>query len=385
MNQKLMFLSAFARQERPVIELCRDYEISRKTAYKWLKRFIEYGPQGLEERSRARNSQALATSNKMVEEIIALRKERPSWGAKKLLAVLKKRHPKWKLPARTTVCDILKREGLTKKRRRRPKLHHPGKPTTLIKAPNDLWTIDFKGEFKTRDGKYCYPLTVADAFSRHVFGMQAFLSPNLHNTKEVLKRLFREYGLPRRIRSDNGPPFASTALCRLSRLSVWLIRLGIEVELIEPGKPQQNGRHERMHKTMKSETRIMKTLKAQQRFFNWYRQDFNQNRPHEALGMRTPSEVHRKSDRKYPEKLDAQSYPGHYEIRIVSGNGAFRWKSKSVLASSTLRGQYLGLEAVGPEVWKVYFCRKLLGFYYEGADRIEDINPLRPRNRKPKV
>jgi transposase InsO family protein len=227
------------------------------------------------------------------------RRRHPSWGGKKLLALVHKRHRNWDLPHRSTVCDILSRHGMVPKKRSRRRIGHPGKPTSSILAPNDLWCADFKGQFKTGNGRYCYPLTVTDGFSRYLLGCQGLNSTSVEESKPVFTQLFREYGLPKRIRTDNGVPFATNTLARLSKLSAWWVRLGVLPELIEPGKPQQNGRHERMHRTLKAEaTRpAAASLPAQQRKFNTFREEFNHVRPHEALDQQTPASFYRSSNR----------------------------------------------------------------------------------------
>jgi len=226
-----------------------------------------------------------------VSAILAARRRHPTWGGKKLLALLHKRQPRWPLPGRSTACDILKRHGMVPIKRYRRRIGHPGKPTSEILAPNDVWSADYKGQFRTGDGRYCYPLTVADGFSRYLLGCQALASTAGEGAKPIFTRLFQEYGLPKRIRSDNGVPFATNTLARLSTLSAWWVRLGILPELIEPGRPAQNGRHERMHRTLKAETTrpAAGSLAAQQRKFNVFREEFNHERPHEALDQQTPA------------------------------------------------------------------------------------------------
>jgi transposase InsO family protein len=373
MEQKLLFIAAYLKHERPVAELASEFGVSRKTAYKWINRYCEQGHFGLEDCSKAAIHIRNATRPEIVKELLAVRKRHPFWGAGKLLKIVERRHPDWTLPARSTVCDLLKRHGLTRKTRKRRQLTHPGKPTNPVMHPNDLWTADFKGQFKTRDGRYCYPLTVVDAYSRRLLACQGFLSPNLKDTKAVFSRLFREFGLPNRIRTDNGSPFASISLARLSRLSVWWIRLGICPELIEPGKPQQNGKHERMHRTLKNETTKPPgaDLKAQQRKFHRFLEEFNQIRPHEALGQETPNSLYVPSRRRMPKKLQAMSYPAHWEVRRVSGNGGLRWKRKWVGVGSPLVGQDVGLEEVDAGIWVVYFCNVRLGYFHEATGRIE--------------
>lgn len=374
MDQKLLFISAYLKQSRSVVDLADDFQISRKTAYKWINRYLLDGPAGLEDQSKAAFQVHNATPPKVVEAILATRRQHRSWGAKKILKILRGKHPTWDLPARATICDILKRHGLTRKTRKRRKISHPGKPTRPVLHPNDLWCVDFKGQFKTRDGLYCYPLTVTDAYSRVLLACQGLLAPTFKPVRTIFTRLFKEYGLPNRIRSDNGTPFASTAIGRLSQLSVWWIRLGITPELIEPGKPQQNGSHERMHKTLKAEATRPPAgnLKAQQRKFNVFREEFNTLRPHESLNDETPASRYEKSKKEWQEKLPPVEYLKHFEIRYVSANGCIRWNSAWVRVSSALKDQYIGLESVDDGIWNVYFSNLRLGFFHERRLRIED-------------
>jgi transposase InsO family protein len=309
-----------------------------------------------------------------VQASLELRRHHPSWGAKKLLPVLEKRHPRWVLPGRSTVCDILSRHGMVPKKRKRRAIGHPGKPASAILAPNDLWSADFKGHFKTGDGLYCYPLTVTDGLSRFLLGCQGLHSTAIAEAKPVFTRLFKEYGLPLRIRTDNGTPFASTSLGRLSHLSAWWVRLGIIPEFIEPGKPQQNGRHERMHRTLKAETTRppANSCRGQQRKFDRFREEFNFQRPHEALDMQTPTSVYKPSAREMPNKPPPLEYPDRFELRYVSANGGFRWKSQWVSLSSVLEGENIGLEEIDDGVWNVYFGPMKLGRLLERHMRIED-------------
>jgi transposase InsO family protein len=309
-----------------------------------------------------------------VEALLEARRLHPSWGAKKLLPILVRKHPDWKWPALSTCSAILKRYGLIQQRRRRRHPGHPGKPTTPMTEPNEIWTADFKGEFKTRDGIYCYPLTVVDGYSRCLLACQGLRSTKIQLARPVFRRLFKEYGLPRIIRTDNGVPFATTALGRLSSLSVWWIRLGIFPELIEPGRPQQNGSHERMHKTLKAETTRPPAgnLRAQQAKFNAFRREFNNERPHEALGQQTPASRYRRSRRQLPKRLPPIEYPGHFEVRLVSKNCGIRWKSHRVCVTHTLAGEYVGLEEIDDGIWDVYFGPVRLGRMDERTLRIED-------------
>jgi transposase InsO family protein len=374
MDQKMQFIADYLRGELSMSELCQMYGIARKTGYKFVDRYLKAGPEGLEERSRRPENYPRQTPAHIVQGILELRQRHPSWGAKKLLSVLTKRHPRWDLPGRSTVCDILSRHGMVPKKRSRRAIGHPGKPSTQILAPNDVWSADFKGHFKTGDGLYCYPLTVTDGLSRFLLACQGLHSTAIVEAKPVFTRLFKQYGLPLRIRTDNGTPFASSALGRLSQLSVWWVRLGILPELIEPGKPQQNGRHERMHRTLKAETTRppANSCRGQQRKFDHFREEFNQQRPHEALDMQTPASVYVPSPRPMPSKLPELEYPDRFEVRYVSANGGFRWKSNWVCISHVLEGEHIGLEEIDDGVWNVYFGPVRLGRLLERHLRIED-------------
>jgi transposase InsO family protein len=277
-------------------------------------------------------------------------------------------------PGRTTVTMILQRHGCVNARRMRIHRAHAGKPDTEITAPNQLWSADFKGQFKTLDGVYCYPLTIMDAYSRYILSILALPSTALAPTQQEFQRLFQTYGLPDRIRTDNGTPFASIALGRLSVLSVWWIRLGILPELIEPGHPQQNGRHERMHRTLKAETTRPPEADraAQQQRFDAFRQEFNEVRPHEALHQAIPAARYTPSGKKLPVTIKMLDYPPHYEVRIVSKNSGIRWKNQWVSVSHLLAGEPIGLEEVGDGVWDVWYGPVWLGRLDERLWRIVD-------------
>lgn len=319
-------------------ELCRRHGISSKTGYKWLKRYELEGPDGLADRSHRPHFCPHATDFQVVEAAFKLRKQRPRWGAGKILGHLATLHPEWSLPAPQTLHKHFVREGFVKKRRRSRRQPHPGRPTAPFDAPNAIWSADFKGQFKTLDGIYNYPLTVQDGFSRYLLGCRGLSGTTYAGSRVVFTRLFQEYGLPDRMRTDNGTPFASMALCRLSRLSIWWIKLGILPDLIEPASPHQNGRHERMHRDLKAETTIPPAgnRAAQRRRFNAFREDFNHVRPHEALGQKTPASVYEPSSRPFPSKLQAPEYPAHFEVRKVSTNGGIRWSSAWVNVSHLL-------------------------------------------------
>lgn len=354
-------------------ELCRRYGISRKTGYKWLARYTAVGADGLLEQSHRPQQCPHATDPALVREILQLRKSW-RWGARKLHQLLLDAYPADQVPAIPTIHRILVRHGRVRRRRRSQVRAHPGRPQTPITGPNVVWSVDFKGHFKLGDGRYCYPLTVQDAYSRYLLACDGLDGPRLEPTQTVFRRLFRTYGLPERIRSDNGQPFASCALGRLSQLSVWWLRLGIRPELIEPASPQQNGRHERMHKDLKADTTRppAHSRAAQQRRFDTFRHIFNEIRPHEALAQRRPAALYRPADRPYVRRLQSIMYPAHFEIRRVSTNGGIRWNHRWVNVSHILATLPIGLEPLASGTWNVFFGPVHLGWLDERDYRIHD-------------
>jgi putative transposase len=374
MDQRLRFIADFQRDFLSLSELSRRFGVSRRTAYKWIERYEAGGPPGLADLSRRPHCCPHQTPTRVVEALLEARHRHPTWGAKKLIRILSLKHADWEWPAPSTCCELLKRHGLVPSRRRRSLPSHPGRPQTPMREPNEIWTADFKGQFRTRDGLYCYPLTVVDGYSRFLLACQGLRSTAIRLAKPVFLRLFEEYGLPCIIRTDNGVPFATTALGRLSTLSVWWIRLGIYPELIEPAHPEQNGRHERMHRTLKAETTRPPSgnLQAQQRRFIGFQREYNFERPHEALGQETPASMYRPAGRHLPSKLPPIDYPGHFEVRLVSRNSGIRWKGHWVCVTHTLAGEYVGLEEVADGIWEVYFGPVKLGRMDERTLRIED-------------
>lgn len=374
---RMEFIVAHESQQYTFTELCELFGISREAGYKCVRRFREDGVEGLKDRSRAPKSCPHRVDTVVEQLLIEARRKHPTWGPKKLLPWLARRHD-IDLPSRSTAGEILKRAGLCEVRRRRRRLEHPGKPTTNAATPNALWAADFKGEFLMRDGNYCYPLTVTDQYSRYILACKA-----LRSTKEIpvqlaFERLFREYGLPEAIRTDNGVPFATIALGRLSRLSVWWIKMGVRPELTQPSHPEQNGQHERMHKTLKAETTRPPgaDLKAQQRKFDRWRHEFNDERPHESLADAPPVTLYSPSTRPLPKKLEHPTYPGHFEVRYVSRNNGIRWNRSWINISSTLREEYVGCEEVDDGVWNVWFGPLLLGRFDERELKIYGVRGL---------
>jgi putative transposase len=357
MEQRMRFITAVLNEEDSMAALCEEYGVSRKTGYKWLERYQEHGPAGLEDRSHAPHVVPWAISQAQQEAIIGLRCEHPSWGPKKLRSKLAELAPQQSWPALSTISDLLKRHGLSQARkRRRCATPSPGNMHAPV-GSNDLWGIDFKGWFRTRDGARCDPLTVSDAFSRYLLCAQGLARPDYQGCRSALERVFREYGLPRTIRSDNGAPFASLGAGGLSRLSVWWVKLGIVPERIEPGKPEQNGRHERMHRTLKAECASPPpaSLCAQQRRFDRFREEFNRERPHEALGQTPPALHYQPSPRAYPARLEDPLYPADYELRRVRQNGDLKWCGEAVFIGEALSGEVVGVLEDDDGNGRVYF------------------------------
>ena len=362
MDERSRFCLEFERGHVSMTELCRVFGISRPTGYKWLGRFEAGGVAALADRSRARRTQPHAYPASVRALVIQSRKRHPTWGAAKLRVVLARSHPDLQLPSVTTMETILRDARLTRPRRRRSRRLHGafGEPG-CDDRPNGVWAVDYKGQFRLGDGSYCYPLTVTDSASRYLLGCVALTSTRYAPARQAFERLFAEYGVPEKIRSDNGSPFASTGVARLSRLSVYWMTLGIDPHRIRPGKPQDNGRHERMHRTLKAETTRppATTRPGQQRRFNRFRREYNEVRPHEGLGMQCPADVYEPSTAAAMPRLYV--YPGHWEQRLVSMNGQISWKKTLVFISESLAGQQVGLVEVDDGIWKVCFRHITLG------------------------
>lgn len=366
MEQRRDFIEVLSSGLYTMTELCEVFGISRKTGYKWVRRHAREGAEGLEDRSRAPHSCPHRTDRRCERALVEERLRHPRWGPRKLLVVLRERHPDWPWPAPSTAGQILKREGLVAPRRRRSRKPAPGKPIVEPKRSNDVWTADFKGEFRLGDGQLCYPLTVADLKSRFLLGCEGRSSTAVQPARAVFEQLFDDYGLPEKILTDSGPPFGSAhAIRRLSKLSVWWIRLGIEPVRIQPGHPEQNGCHERMHRTLKAETARPPAadMKAQQRRFDTFRDEYNTLRPHEALGMRRPASLYQASARRCPQTVPEIPYPSHYEIRRVRPNGEIKWKGGFLFLSEALAGNAVGLEETDHHLWSILFGPLLIGRY----------------------
>jgi len=353
--------------------LCERYEISRKTGYKWLERFREGGRLGLEDRARTPLSCPSSLSEEVKAFLLGTRAKHPTWGAKKLRRQIEKHRPDLRAPAKSTIGRLLKREGLVDEaisvRSQRSGARKQAKASRTLATstePNDVWCIDFKGDFRLGNRSKCYPVTITDNTTRYLIACRGRVSPGLEGVQQTLLKAFRTFGLPRFMRSDNGPPFGGDGVLGLAYLSVWLIRLGVEPEHIDPGRPDQNGRHERMHRTLKAETTRppRQSLAAQQRAFNAWRAVYNDERPHEALEFATPGELYESSPRSL-QRPQSPIYPGYYETRSVKSKGHFCWKSTDVFVGAAFRGERVGLREVDDGIWVVSYGTRDLGVLNE--------------------
>jgi putative transposase len=343
--------------------LCESFGISRAKGYKWLERYAAAGPAGLVDRPPVPRACPHQTPSEVTDRVVAMRKEHPFEGPKKLRDRLLKKEPGLAVPAASTIGELLKRLGLI--RPRRVRLHTPPSPSPLdpCVAANDVWCTDFKGHFQLGDKTRCHPLTLTDATSRYLIKCEGLTEEKEGAVRVHFERAFREFGLPKKVRSDNGSPFASKALGGLSRLSVWWIQLGVIPERIEPGQPQQNGRHERMHKTLKEQTANppYANLVEQQRAFDRFRRDYNEERPHEALGQTPPAAHFEPSTRSMPERPREPEYGDELEVRRVNSAGHFGWRGTVLLAGAPLANQPVGLREVDDDEWELFYGPLLIG------------------------
>jgi len=357
MKERMKFVLNYLESELSMAALCREFGISRKTGYKMIERYYAGGFDGLKDHSRAPHHHPKAVTEAVVQAVIAARGRHPTWGSKKLRAWLQRQECYVKWPAASTIGQILCRYGLTVPRRRSRKAVVYSEPFVGCDYPNAVWSADLKGWFVTGDGRRCDPLTITDNHSRYLLRCQAVTPANHEAIRPVFEAAFRECGLPVAIRTDNGPPFATMTVGGLSRLSIWWLKLGIVPERIEPGKPAQNGRHERMHRTLKRETATppQRTWRAQQRAFDRFRTEYNQDRPHEAIDQQTPADLYSPSPRPYPLILPEMTYPEEYVIRRVYDKGSIVWKSRHIYLSETLGRETVGLRWVSDHIWDIYF------------------------------
>ena len=379
LGERTKFVAEWKEGVYSMAELCRAYGVSRPTGYKWVERYQNEGWEGLASASRAPVHHWNETPEAIRGAIVAMRQRYPHWGAPKIKEKLAQEEAKVRWPAESTIGAILRREGLTVPRRRRRRTPPYGGTLVGSEHPNGLWCADFKGWFQTRDGQRCDPLTISDARSRYLLRCHLVRDTGTEAVRSQFEATFREYGLPEAIRTDNGAPFASRGIGGLSRLSVWWIRLGIRPERIEPGEPQQNGQHERIHRTMKAEgtQRPEATPQRQQAVLDGFRQRYNEERPHEALQMRCPAQVYERSGREYPARLAPVEYPSGRAVRQVQQHGQFYWHGEAVFVGEALVHEPIGLEPLDDRRWKVYYSTVLLGVFNEAEHSIVPVDGLR--------
>lgn len=379
MNERLKFIADWLKGDCPILHLARSYCVSRKTAHKWVRRYRQDGLSGLEEGSRAPKTHPQATSPAIEEEVLAFRRLKPYWGPRKLRHRLIVTKPETSWPSVSTIGAILKRHGLSKKRPGRRRQTPPcltGR--SIARHPNDVWTADFKGWFRTQDQIRVDPLTVADLASRYLLACDVMVKPNGELVRQRFECAFRTYGLPLAIRTDNGWPFASHGLGGLSRLSVWWIRLGILPERIRPAHPQENGSHERMHRSLKEQLAKppLSNPTVQQMASDQFRNEYNTERPHEALAMRTPAEDYRPSSREFPNRLPEVRYGREFIVRHVRGRGEIKWQGTHLYISETLIGECIGLKPVNDGIWAVHFGPIPLAVYNARDKRLHKFEPM---------
>jgi transposase InsO family protein len=357
-DERTRFVLEFDSGSFTMAELCRIYGIARKSGYVWVDRYEAEGLTGLHDRRYGAGNHPNQTGSVIEEQIMQVKRAHPSWGAKKLRAHLlaKKKGIEW--PVVSTFGEILRRAGLSTPQRKRLRIPLYTKPFEKVEEANQIWCADFKGWFRTGKGERIDPLTMTDAHSRYLLRCQSVEKTNTEQVQAIFAAAFREYGLPQRIRTDNGAPFASRAIAGISRLSIFWMKLGIAPERIKPGHPEQNGRHERMHRTLKAETAKPPAAdrRAQQKAFDRFRQQFNEERPHEALKLKTPASCYQSSPRLYPDRIPEPEYDSNMKPKRVYPDGSFFWKGTQIFISKCLSGECIGMEPIDDRYWGVHFA-----------------------------
>jgi putative transposase len=357
LDSRLQFIALYQREIMSFSELCREFGISRTTGYKFIERYDRLGPSGLADMPRVAYSHPNALDISIQQQIVDLRTDHPNWGPRKLRAILMRQFSDQCWPAASTIGELLKARGLVTSRRRRRAAAIPNYDLTMPDAPNGVWTADFKGQFKLGNNQMCYPLTICDRYSRMLLKCQALPDISTEQSRPVWIATFREYGLPRVIRTDNGIPFSSSGISRLSKLSAWWVRLGIIPERITPAKPQQNGSHENMHRALKNDVakHPQANLRLQQLAHDRFVNDYNYLRPHEAIDMQVPADLYVDSPRPYPLLLPQIEYPSGYTVRRVRHSGEFRWRRGCIFVSAILTGDIIGLDQIDDQYWALYY------------------------------
>jgi len=372
------FILHWKTEQQSFSSLCNDFGISRPTGYKWVERYTTDGMENLQDRDPSPHEIPNKTPPKIEEAIVEIRKKHKLFGPKKIRKLMEETEGVYsQIPAHSTISLILKRNGLIKERKKRKHVE-PQKPIFDPDGCNQVWSADYKGKFKMGNGRYCYPLTICDSYSRMILAIKGLHNPNFEETKPIFVDVFKVYGLPLQLHTDNGSPFASIrSLGRITRFAVWLMELGIQPVYSDPASPQQNGRHERMHRELKAAAcnQPGKNLQAQQRKMNEFMREYNEVRPHEALGMEVPKTVHEKSNRSYPKEITRWEYPAEFLVKHVCGNGNVRsGKSRWIPISTALSNKNIGLEELGEGIFRIWFRDFILGYLDETDLRVYDIH-----------
>lgn len=362
-SERLRFIQDWLSQEFYFSELCKRYNISRKTGYKLIERFRSEGDLAIHDRSRARHTQSHQLDNQTTEILLNSKARFPLWGPRKIRDFLIRFHPDLPMPASSTIGELYKKYGFVEARTRRRRVPPHTKPLAHCDQPNSVWSADFKGQFKMGNNQVCYPLTISDNYSRYLLACQGLEGPRLNDSQSVFQRVFEEYGLPDSIRTDNGQPFAGVGIGGLTRLSIWWLKLGIAPERIEPAKPQQNGRHERMHRTLKRSTAMpaQANMKAQQQSFDQFRNEYNELRPHNSLNGQQPSSVYRSSLKPFPKQLPEVEYSSLFTTRHVKTSGEISLGGRLYFISELLHNERIGLMPIDEDRSFVYFSNLKLG------------------------
>lgn len=379
MDERIRFVAEWSKEETNFSVLCRAFGISRKTGYKWVERYELFGPEGLVDRPPIAKRHPNKIDEHVLDLVLGCRKGHPLWGPRKVRAWLSERYLEVRMPAASTIGEILKRYGMVRPRKRRLRVPFRSSPLDPCVVPNEVWCTDFKGDFLLGDRTRCYPLTIMDGHTRYLLRSEGLTSQKTAPVKRQFELVFEEFGLPERIRSDNGVPFATAKAGGLSRLSVWWIRLGIVPERIEPGHPEQNGRHERMHKTLKAHTakppRSM--LSAQQRAFDLFRAEYNEERPHESLGQQPPARHYALSLREYHPALErSPEYDCEFKVRKVQSDGTFSWLGEHFRVGKLLTGEPVGITETAEDDWEIHYGPVQLGTITRRGQNIK-LHPVR--------
>lgn len=373
MDEKIKFIAMVKSGGYSFASVCRQFGISRQSGYELMARYERDGERGLAPRSRAPHTHPNAIDAAMARQLLEVKARFVRFGPRKVRDYLMMNGHCGRLPAVSTIGELFKRHGLVRTRgRSRARSAPHSAPLRQATAPNTVWSVDFKGQFRMGNGQWCYPLTLSDNASRYLLLCRGLAHPSEAAVWPHFRRIFEEYGLPEALRSDNGAPFASTALGGLTRLAVWLLKLGIMLERITPGRPDQNGRHERMHRTLKDYLPPVRcSLPAQQRALERFRVHYNQERPHEALGGMAPALCHWPSHRAYPSRIRAPEYAPGIEVRRVRSNGQIKWRGRHVFISEALIGEPVGLQPISETQWQLMFCSMCLGVINESLSTVE--------------